>query len=145
MFGLLFAKRSDEEHWWDRDPEVRARNLRLERSLADLMHGGDEPPESRGKVEMLPLLAAALKYGLTPVLLAWLLILGVTEFRSDLKASRDDARTALATVERHAHETIQRMDRYDRTQERIVNLLRAQCINTAKNTQERNDCLRAGL
>ena len=148
---LVWSKWRDEDQpWWDDDPETRARNLStelaLKRHMTSVLNltGGDGPESPQDGGSMPPIVAAALKYGLTPVLLAWLLFLGVTEFRADLKASRVEAESARRALESHVNDNDRRMDRMDRAQDRIVNLLMAQCVNSAKNRQERDDCLRAG-
>ena len=145
MFGLVFSKWRDEEQpWWDDDPETRARNLSTELALSrhmtsvlNLNGSSDGPDDGRGP-HMHPLLAL-LKYGGLSGLSAmgvWLIYMGVTDWAPVTRKS-------LQVIEQHAQETSQRMDRMDKTQDRIVNLLLAQCVNGAKNRQERDDCLRA--
>ena len=147
MFGLVFSKWRDEEQpWWDDDPETRARNLSTELALSRHMHnvlnlnGGDpeDGRDGRGDKQMHPLLSL-LKYGGLSGLSAmgaWLIYMGVTDWAPVTRKS-------LQVLELHAQETSQRMDRMDRTQDRIVNLLLAQCVNSAKNRQSVDDCIKA--
>ena len=148
---FVFAKRRDEDQpWWDDDAETRARNLSTELALNRHMHsvlnltGGDgpEPPQDGGS--MPPIVAAALKYGLTPVLLAWLVWIGASKVVSNQERTNEDIRTHMLENRTATAAIIERQDRADRISDRIVNLLRQQCVNAAKNNQERNDCLRAG-
>ena len=93
---------------------------------------------------MPPIVAAALKYGLTPVLLAWLVWIGASKVVSNQERTNEDIRTHMLENRTATAAIIERQDRADRISDRIVNLLRQQCVNAAKNNQERNDCLRAG-
>lgn len=145
MFGLIFHSRRDEP-WWDDDPAVRDRNLSVERALRRHMRNvlnlpngdGPDPPEKPGG-DVSTILSAAFRYGLMPVAFLVLVWVGATEFRKDLTDVREDSRALL----RAQSDLINRMDRTDRSMERVINLLFAGCLNNARNQQERNECQRA--
>ena len=147
MFGLVFSRRHDEQQpWWDDDPSVRARNVSVERALSRHMSvlnltGGDGPEPPDDGVKMPPIVAAALKYGLTPVLLAWLLVLGVTEFRTDLKASKEKTEDIYQTMRQHMEETRAFNARMERMQEMFLAVLEASCVNQAVGRDEQQRCL----
>jgi hypothetical protein len=143
MFGLLFAKRADAEHWWDADELVRARNEDFERELEALVdsYGVPHPRRQRDEDESVNQWIKLAIYAGVPAVIAMYLVFQLSA-RHDQKLD-----VTMQMMERHMHTTqaiSERVERADRTQWLIVNLLRAQCVNTAKNQSERGECLRAG-
>ena len=155
MFGLVFSKWRDEEQpWWDDDPETRARNLSTELALSRHMtnvlniNGGDDPEPGGKGSGVPPILAVLFKYLSIPALFVWLVWLGVTEFRADLKASREDTRAVVRMVEMHMLETRGSNERMERMQEISLAVMEAVCINLAVGRDEQQRCLqprRAGI
>lgn len=139
MFGLVMASRRRDEPppWYDADLSSRARNQRFEDTLERVLDTDYQPPQPNGDNHMQGLITSILKFGVLPGLAVWLIYMGVTEYR--VVGAR-----SLQIIEQHAQESTQRMDRFDRTQEQIVDLLRADCVNGAKTPTERDRCLEAG-
>lgn len=76
-----------------------------------------------------------------PAAIAVFLVWTVTmDIKSEVKASN----VALRALAAEGVSTKETMIRFERQQDTIVALLRTQCVNAAKSTYERNDCLRAG-
>jgi len=125
----------DEYHAWDADEAVYARNLDFERRLEIAL--APYAPQQNEDDSVPPVVTAILKFGVLPGLAVWLIFVGVTEVRSNQTES-------LQIMRAHDVESRQRLDRLDRLQERMLSVLLAQCVNAAKDTQERNACLRAG-
>jgi len=130
---FMAAKRVEDEHYWDPDPVVRNRNRDFEERLESVL----PPYAPQQNMDITTVFSTLMKFGLLPGLAVWLIFLGVTEYR--VVGNR-----SLAIIEAHTMESRQRMDELDRNLDRMVNLLRAQCVNAAKNGQERMDCLSAG-
>lgn len=144
MFGLILQqsrRRSEDEHWWDRDPALRARNLRFEARLNSLIDPDDEPP--RGGGDMPELIKAVLKFGVLPGMTVWLVFMGATEFRKDLSEHTKDNRRDMTIVLERMERSDRQQEQMVRQQEQIVRLLYAGCINAARNGSERGECNRA--
>ena len=125
----------DAYHAWDADASIHARNLDFERRLESVL--APYAPQQNEDESVPPVVTAILKFGVLPGLAIWLIFVGVTEVRSNQTES-------LQIMRAHDVESRQRLDRLDRLQERMLSVLLAQCVNAAKDMQERNDCLRAG-
>jgi hypothetical protein len=142
MFGWCFSSRHRDEHWWDADELVRARNVEFEDRLDELVedYGVEHPRRRKSDDDMNQWLKLALYAGVPAAIAVYMVIQQSTRFDAKL-----DHNTRM--LEQHAQVTATISDRLaasDRAQYTIVNLLRAQCVNAAKNQQERTDCLRAG-
>lgn len=150
MLGLVFAKRPRDEHWWDADELVRARNVEFEAKLDELIedYGVPDPRETpkrrKGDHDMLPSNGGWQKFivqiGVPAAICLFLVYMVAVKFDAKQDATLDLMRSHTAATGSLAV----MVERSDRQQDVIIALLRAQCVNSAKNPGERLECLRAG-
>lgn len=138
----------EDEHWWDGDPAVRERNVAFEAKLGRLI-GADrvETPQRRqGDDDVLnnPWIKLVLQVGV-PATIAIFLVFKLST-NVDLKLDQN-----LQTLQSHAtfgaaavSSINERLADAERQQAVMIDLLRVQCVNSAKSSVERGECLRAG-
>lgn len=139
MFGgLVWAKRVDDEHWWDADPVVRKRNRDFEDRLeAVLSDDFTEPPQRRkDDSDVHPLIRYGVRVGIPSVMAACLVYWLVMKIDAKLDASLEMARTHSIMTASIAEQG----NRTERLLERAVALMFAECFNGASTDAERREC-----
>ena len=144
MFGLVFSKRVEDEHWWDADPQVRKRNREWEDRLESVVPARHHAPRQDSDDEMSHVWPAVLKFGIIPGAFLYMLYLTTGEMRKDIQEIKITQQAAVHEQRQVAIELRAATTRGENSQGIVIDLLRAQCVNSAKTQQERGDCLRAG-
>lgn len=146
MFGLTFARRVEDEHWWDADPTIRARNLRFEEQLEQTLFA-KEPPQRKDDRDVAPWLKYAVQFGLPAMLgtavVAWVLHDATGSLKVMIELQRQTLESGRTMQMEH---TIirERLDRAERSQGVMIDILRAACWNDAKTQADRDRCRDAG-
>lgn len=143
--GWCFTTRQRDEdaHWWDTDPEVRARNLRWEDSLDSVLRHeyGNAPAPQRRKddSDVHPLIRYGVRVGI-PSVMAALLVYWLT---MKIDAKLEDNTSMLRNHAMATTALAEQATRSERLMERAVALMFVQCFNAAKSAAERGECSRA--
>ena len=142
--GWCFTVRRDEdEHWYDPDPVVRQRNRDWEDRLESIVpryHAPRQEPEN----DMSTIWPAVVKFGIVPGAFIYMLYLTTGDMRRDVQDIKDTQQVLVQEQRQVSIELRSSTQRQEHIQGVIIDLLRAQCVNSAKDQQERGECLRAG-
>ena len=87
--------------------------------------------------DMRELLSWAVKYGLTGVMLCWILYIGVTQMVSDVHQSR-------IMMEQHMEANREANNRVELRMERMEAIQRQSCVNQATDRAQQQACWNAG-
>lgn len=136
MLGLCFSTRHDDEAWLRQRPDLE-RYSQLHAEMGERVAYDFEPPRPNGEHQVQGLITGVMKFGVIPGAFLWLLYLITAGMQADVKSIKD-------TQHEHAIESRAAIVRQDRLQGVMIDLLRAQCVNSAKTYQERQSCLMAG-
>jgi hypothetical protein len=147
MIPLFMSAPSDEDWWHSRPDEARYAQLRDELAERQLTGGPVNDPTPRRRKsddDMNPWVKLALQVGVPAVIALFLVQQLATTFHTKLDASVDLIRGHSQMAAASYASIGERLERNDRTQSVMIDLLRAQCVNQAKSFEERNRCLVAG-
>ena len=136
-------RRDEDEHWWDRDPAVRQRNRDWEDRLESVVPKYHAPRQDSDD-EMSHVWPTVLKFGIIPGAFLYMLYLTTGEMRKDIQEIKITQQASVHEQRQVASELRSSTIRGEQSQSVIIDLLRAQCVNAAKDQQERGECLRAG-
>lgn len=93
---------------------------------------------------MSTLIPAVLKFGVIPGAFLYLLYLTTGDMRRDIQEIKITQHTAVTEQRQVSVDLRVATLRQEQMQSIVIDLLRAQCVNSAKDQRERADCLRAG-
>jgi len=147
MFGLVFAKKYDDESWMTIKPDVSQWNHLRQEMEERAKFNDDDPPQRKDRSDVPAWLRYGVQFGLPAVLgtavVAWVL----HDATGNMKVMIELQRQAVESgrMMQLEHTTIrERLDRAERMQGVIIDILRADCANGATTFQERNGCMTAG-
>jgi hypothetical protein len=140
--GWCFTTRHhDEDAWWSARPDVTRYN-QLRDEMGERV-SNDEPPQGKDRPEVHPWFAYALKVG-WPAALSTSIIAWVLYYTPTILDLLRQIIASMALMQADHIAIRDRLDRYERTQSVMVDILRAQCWNDAKTAEARERCRDAG-
>lgn len=126
-------RREEDEHWWDPDPSVRARNRRFEVALDRVVAGESRPPIFNGHTATVKAWAQAIGIiGIPGAIAGYLVYMGSTELP---RISRQND-TIIAEVRQSRERTEQLIDLTNT----LIRVAQRSCSNAARDDNARQRC-----
>lgn len=132
LFTFQSRRRDEDEHWYDPDPIVRARNKRFEADLDRVLDDYSPPQRRKDDSDVHPLIRYGVRVGIPSVMASCLVYWLVMKLDTKLDTHTDLMRDHMIAS-----------SRTEQLMEKVAALMLVQCVNTATDSDERADCARA--